>query len=267
MYAFDYQRPSDLANAAAALKADADAKILAGGQTLIPTLKQRLAQPSALVDLSAIAGLSGIEATGTGVRIGAMARHAMVATSPVVKAAIPALAELAGGIGDQAVRNRGTLGGSLANDDPTADYPAAVLGLDATVVTDRRSIAAGDFFRGLFETALEEGEIITAVDFPQVEKAAYMKFRNPASRYAMAGVFVAKTGGGVRVAVTGAGQSGVFLWAEAGDVLASDFSPQAVAALNLDPTDLMGDLHGSAEYRAQLVKVMCVRAVEKALGP
>ncbi|MFS8038445.1 FAD binding domain-containing protein [Xanthobacter sp. AM11] len=266
MYAFDYQRPAALADAAAALAADSEAKLLAGGQTLLPTLKQRLAQPSVLVDLSRIPGLCAIEATAEGVAIGAMARHADVAASAIVRAAIPALADLAGQIGDVAVRNRGTLGGSLANDDPTADYPAAVLALNAIVVTDRRGIAAADFFRGLFETALAEGEIITRVLFPQVERAAYAKFRNPASRYAMAGVFVAKTAAEVRVAVTGAGQSGVFLWEEAGDVLTSDFSPAAVAALSLDPSDLMSDLHGSAEYRAQLVKVMAKRAVEKALA-
>lgn len=261
MFAFDYQRPAQIADAVAALAADPEARPLAGGQTLLPTLKQRLAQPSALVDLSRIPGLSGISAIPEGLSIGAMTRHAEVARSALVRATIPALADLAGMIGDTAVRNRGTLGGSLANDDPTADYPAAVLALNATVVTDRRSIAADDFFRGLFETALKEGEIITRVDFPKVEKAAYAKFRNPASRYAMAGVFVAKTAAEVRVAVTGAGQSGVFLWEEAGSVLTSDFSPQAVADLSLDPSDLMSDLHGSAEYRAQLVKVMAKRAV------
>ncbi|MEP9353131.1 xanthine dehydrogenase family protein subunit M [Xanthobacter sp. KR7-65] len=264
MYAFDYQRPTALSDAGAALSADPEAKALAGGQTLLPTLKQRLAQPTALVDLSRIPGLSGISAIPEGVSIGAMARHAEVAASALVRETIPALAELASVIGDAAVRNRGTIGGSLANDDPTADYPAAVLGLNATVVTDRRSIAAADYFRGLFETALEEGEIITRVDFPRVAAAGYAKFRNPASRYAMAGVFVSKTAAEVRVAVTGAGQSGVFLWTEAGAVLASDFSPQAVADLVLDPTNLMSDLHGSAEYRAQLAKVMLKRAVERA---
>lgn len=261
MYAFHYRRPTALNEALAALSSDGEAKLLAGGQTLIPTLKQRLAQPTALVDLSRIAGLAAIEWTAEGVAIGAMARHAEVARSPLVREVIPALADLAGQIGDGAVRNRGTLGGSLANDDPTADYPAAVLALNAVITTDHRSIAAGDYFRGLFETALEEGEIIVKVEFPAVEKAAYQKFRNPASRYAMAGVFVAKTAGEVRVAVTGAGQSGVFLWQEAGAVLASDFSPEAVDALALDPSDLMSDLHGSAEYRAQLVKVMAKRAV------
>lgn len=266
MYAFDYQRPDAIAAAAALLSADPEAKALAGGQTLLPTLKQRLAQPTALVDLSRIPELSGICATTEGVAIGAMTRHAAVAASDVVRAAIPALADLAGMIGDVAVRNRGTIGGSLANDDPTADYPAAVLALNATVVTDRRSIGASDFFRGLFETALEEGEIITRVDFPKVEKAAYAKFRNPASRYAMAGVFVAKTAAEVRVAVTGAGQSGVFLWTEAGDILGSDFTVGAISGLALDPSNLMSDLHGSAEYRAQLAKVMLKRAVGSISG-
>lgn len=264
MFAFGYQRPAALQDAAAALASDGEAKILAGGQTLLPTLKQRLAQPSALVDLSRVPGLSAIERTAQGLAIGAMTRHAAVAASALVRQVIPALADLAGGIGDVAVRNRGTLGGSLANDDPTADYPAAALALNATVVTDRREIAADDYFQGLFETALEEGEIITRVDFPAVERAAYMKFRNPASRYAMAGVFVAKTAGAVRVAVTGAGQSGVFLWVEAGDLLATDFSPEVIDHLALDPGALMSDLHGSAAYRAQLVKVMARRAVAKA---
>ncbi len=261
MYSFHYRRPTALNEALAVLHADSEAKMLAGGQTLIPTLKQRLAQPTALVDLSRIAGLSGIQKTAEGVTIGAMTHHADVARSPIVREVIPALADLAGQIGDAAVRNRGTLGGSLANNDPTADYPAAVLALNAVVSTDHRSIPADAYFQGLFETALEEGEIIVAVEFPQVDKAAYAKFRNPASRYAMAGVFVAKTAAEVRVAVTGAGQSGVFLWEEAGDVLASDFSPAAVDKLALDPSDLMSDLHGSAEYRAQLVKVMTKRAV------
>lgn len=266
MHAFDFQRPAAVADASALLSADPEAKALAGGQTLLPTLKQRLAQPSALVDLSRIPGLSGVGVIPEGIAIGAMTRHAEVAASPLVREAIPALADLAGMIGDVAVRNRGTLGGSLANNDPTADYPAAVLALNATVVTDRRSIAAADYFRGLFETALEEGEIITRVDFPKVEKAAYAKFRNPASRYAMAGVFVAKTAAEVRVAVTGAGQSGVFLWTEAGDILGSDFTVGAVAGLALDPSDLMSDLHGSAEYRAQLVKVMLKRALASITG-
>lgn len=266
MYAFDYQRPSSVADAVAMLSTDPEAKIVAGGQTFLPTLKQRLAQPTLLVDIARLPGMSAIEKTAEGLSIGALVRHVEVASSAVVKEVIPALADLAGMIGDPAVRNRGTLGGSLANNDPTADYPAAVLALNAVVVTNQRSISAAEYFRGLFETALDDAEIVTRVDFPKVERAGYCKFPNPASRYAMAGVFVAKTAAEVRVAVTGAGQSGVFLWEEAGDVLTSDFSPAAVGALNLDPSDLMSDLHGSAEYRAQLVKVMAKRAVEKALA-
>ncbi|MFG1411834.1 xanthine dehydrogenase family protein subunit M [Xanthobacter sp. VTT E-85241] len=261
MYAFDYQRPAGLDEALAALRAGEDVKLLAGGQTLLPTLKQRLAQPSALVDLAAIPELSRIEHSQDLLTIGAMARHADVAASPMVTEAIPALADLAGLIGDPAVRNRGTIGGSIANNDPTADYPAACLALGATIVTSARRIAAEDFFIGLFETALAEDEVILAVEFPVGARAAYRKFRNPASRYAMAGVFVAARDGDVRVAVTGAGQGGVFRWSDAEAALSADFSPAALDALTLDPSDVMADLHGSAEYRAQLVKVMAKRAV------
>ncbi|MFG1464331.1 xanthine dehydrogenase family protein subunit M [Xanthobacter sp. DSM 24535] len=266
MYAFDYQRPAGLDEALAALRAGEDVKLLAGGQTLLPTLKQRLAQPSALVDLSRLPGLSGVERIDGGLRIGAMTRHAEVAASALVAQAIPALAALAGLIGDPAVRNRGTIGGSIANNDPTADYPAACLALGATIVTSARRIAAEDFFTDLFETALAPDEVILAVEFPAGVRAAYQKFRNPASRYAMAGVFVAERGGDVRVAVTGAGQSGVFRWGEAEAALTAHFSPDAVASLSLDPANVMSDLHGSAEYRAQLVKVMAKRAVAVILG-
>ena len=209
MYAFSYSQPGSV-NAAVAELANEDAKALAGGQTLIPTLKQRLASPSALVDLGGLKELSGVSRDGDSLVIGALTRHVAVATSDVVKGAIPALAALAAGIGDPAVRNRGTIGGSIANDDPAADYPAGALALGATIVTDKRSIAADDFFKGLFETALEPAELITSVRFPIPQKAAYVKFPNPASRYALVGVFVAKTAAGVRVAVTGAGSSGVF---------------------------------------------------------
>jgi carbon-monoxide dehydrogenase medium subunit len=209
MHAFDYAAPSSVADAVAAL-ANEDAKLLAGGQTLLPTMKQRLAAPAVLVDLRKIEGLSGVAREGDTLVIGAMARHAEVADSETVKQAIPALAGLAGWIGDPAVRHRGTLGGSLANNDPAADYPAAALALGATIVTNKREIAAEAYFKGMFETALDEDEIITKVKFPIPEKAAYQKFRNPASRYAMAGVFVAKTKAGVRVAVTGAGAGGVY---------------------------------------------------------
>ncbi len=266
MYAFDYQRPAAVDAAVALLREGAEPKLLAGGQTLLPTLKQRLAQPGTLVDLSAIPDLHVIEATGDGVKIGAMARHAKVAGSDVVRAAIPALADLAGLIGDPAVRNRGTLGGSVANNDPTADYPAACLALGATILTSAREIAADDFFIGLFETALAEDEVILAISFPKPARAAYRKFRNPASRYAMAGAFVAQTAGGVRVAVTGVGQGGVFRWREAEAALATSFTPEALDPLALDPSDVMADLHGSAEYRAHLAKVMAKRAVEAISG-
>lgn len=261
MYAFDYQRPAALDAAVALLRDAAEPKLLAGGQTLLPTLKQRLAQPGTLVDLSAVPGLDAIEVTGDGVKIGAMARHAKVAGSDVVRSVIPALADLAGLIGDPAVRNRGTMGGSVANNDPTADYPAACLALGATILTSAREIAADDFFIGLFETALAEDELILAISFPKPVRAAYRKFRNPASRYAMAGAFVAQTAGGVRLAITGVGQGGVFRWAEAEAALGASFTPDALDSLSLDPSDVMADLHGSAEYRAHLAKVMAKRAV------
>src|SRR5271168_5423626 len=209
MYDFAYQKPGSLADAVKALGADADAKALAGGMTYIPVLKMRLAKPTTVVDLTGL-GLTGITVANNVVTIGAMTRHVTVANSAEVKAAIPALAALAGGIGDEAVRHRGTIGGSIANNDPAADYPAAALALGATIKTDRRSIKADDYFQGMFTTALEQGELITAVEFPAPEKGAYEKFRNPASRYAIVGVYVAKTAGGVRVAVTGASQGGVY---------------------------------------------------------
>ncbi|HBC54338.1 MAG TPA: carbon monoxide dehydrogenase, partial [Alphaproteobacteria bacterium] len=252
MYEFDYHTPQTLADARSLLSGRDDPKLLAGGQTLLPTMKQRLAAPSDLIDLRKIADLAGIARDGDKLRIGAMTRHAAVADSEVVKQAIPALARLAGGIGDPLVRHRGTLGGSIANNDPSADYPAACLGLGATIVTDRREIAADDFFLGMFETALEEDEIITAVAFPVPQKAGYAKFPNPASRYAMVGVFVAQTGGTVRVAVTGAAP-GVFRVGEMEAALASDFSAQAIADIAVPSEGLLEDLHGSAEYRANLV--------------
>ncbi|MCA8929982.1 MAG: xanthine dehydrogenase family protein subunit M [Alphaproteobacteria bacterium] len=264
MYAFNYVKPASLADAAAALSGAEDGAFLAGGQTLLPTLKQRLASPSDLVDLGGIAELQGIRLEGRDVVVGAMTRHAAVAASAEIKGNIPALAALAGGIGDQAVRNRGTIGGSVANNDPAADYPAAVLGLGATVVTDRREIAADDFFTGLFETALQPGEIITAVRFPQPEKAAYVKFPNPASRYAMVGVFVAKTAGGVRVAVTGAGSGGVFRVPAYEEALAANFAADAVADGAVAAADLNSDLHADADYRAHLIGVMTRRAVAAA---
>lgn len=266
MYEFDYQRPSLLRDAVFMMRSLEEPKVLAGGQTLLPTLKQRLAQPGVLVDLSRVPELTGITLDGNVLRIGAMVRHAVVAASDTVRAHIPALADLAGMIGDPAVRNRGTMGGSLANNDPSADYPAAALALGATLVTDRHRLAAGDFFRGLFETALEEDELVVAVEFPKPQAAAYRKFRNPASRYAMAGVFVARTEDGIRVAVTGVGQEGVFRWSDAEAALAGRFAPEALDGVALDPDMAMSDLHGSGAYRAQLAKVMARRAVEDMAG-
>jgi|TARA_R100000005_G_scaffold33903_1_gene15508 carbon-monoxide dehydrogenase medium subunit len=261
MYSFDYVRPSGISEAASAM--GEDDRFLAGGQTLLPTLKLRLAQADKLVDLGAIADLKGISVSGSEITIGAMTRHADVASSADVKSALPALAHLASGIGDPQVRNRGTIGGSIANNDPAADYPAALLGLGATVHTNKRSISAEDFFVDLFETALDEGELITKVTFPIPEKAGYAKFPNPASRFALTGVFVAKTASGVRVAVTGAGPC-VFRQKEMEAALANKFSGDAVANVKTDPAALNADIHASAEYRANLVSVMAARAVKAA---
>jgi carbon-monoxide dehydrogenase medium subunit len=262
MHAFEYAAPASVADAVAALARE-DAKILAGGQTLLPTMKQRLAAPSMLVDLKKIAGLKGISREGDSIVVGAMTPHAEVATSATA-AAIKGLVHLAGLIGDPAVRHIGTIGGSLANNDPAADYPSAALALNATLVTNKREIAADAFFKGLFETALEENEIITQVKFPIPEKSGYEKFRNPASRYAMVGVFVAKTAAGVRVAVTGAGSNGVFRQSEMEQALAADFSPDALKGIQVNPDGMLSDLHGDAEYRAHLVGVMARRAVAAA---
>lgn len=263
MLEFALHRPASLAEAEAALAAGGDVALLAGGHTLLPAIKSRLRAPDALVDLARVPGLDAIARDGDRLWIGALARHAAVADDAAVKAAIPALARLAAVIGDPQVRNRGTLGGSLANNDPAADYPAAVLALDAVIETSRGSHAADDFFQGMFATALGEGEIITRVGFRIPERAAYAKFRNPASRYAMAAVFVARHGGAVRVAVTGAGPC-VFRWPEAEAALAADFAAGAVAGLALDPDGLNSDIHGSAEYRAHLAAVMLGRAVSEA---
>ena len=263
MYNFDYQRPQSVADAAKAIGGKDEAKLLAGGMTLIPTLKQRLAKPSDLVDLGRIAELKGLKRDGNAIVIGAMTRHAEVASSDAVKSAIPALAQLAGGIGDPQVRNRGTIGGSLANNDPAADYPAAVLALNATIITNKRRIAADDFFKGMFETALGQDEIITAVSFPVAEKAGYSKFPNPASRYAIVGVLVARTSGQVRVAVTGAGPV-VFHQKEMEAALTRSFTSDAVANVKQSASGLNSDIHASAEYRAHLVTVMAKRAVTAA---
>jgi aerobic carbon-monoxide dehydrogenase medium subunit len=264
MYAFDFQRPSSVADAAK-LAASGGARVLAGGQTLLASMKLRLASPEQLVDLGGIAELAGIRRDGNAIVIGAMTRHADVETSPEVRAAIPALSELAGGIGDRQVRAMGTIGGSVANNDPAACYPAAVLALNATVQTPQRKITADDFFKGMFATALNEGELITAVSFPVVKRAAYMKFKQPASRFALIGVFVAQTDSGVRVAVTGGG-NGVFRHAGLEQALGKSFTPEAAAQVKIDAGSLSGDLHASAEYRANLVSVMAQRAVAKALG-
>ena len=260
MYNFTYHRAGSVDAAAAKLAESGDAKLLAGGMTLLPTMKQRLAQPADVVDLNEIAGLKGITVSGGTVTVGAMTRHADVAASAEVAQAIPALAHLAGLIGDPQVRNRGTIGGSIANNDPAADYPAAVVGLGATVVTNKREIAGDDFFTGMFETALEEGEIITAVRFPVPQKAGYFKFRNPASRYAVVGVLVAQTAGGVRVAVTGAGPC-VFRQADIESALSGNFSAAALDGITQDADGLNDDIHASAAYRASLVVVGAKRAV------
>ena len=261
MHNFNYHRAKDVADAAGLLGKTEEPKLLAGGMTLLPTLKNRLAAPTDLIDLAKIADLKGITVTPTEVTVKAMTPHAVVASNADIIKTLPALAQLAGNIGDPAVRHRGTIGGSVANSDPAADYPAAVVGLDATVVTNQREIAADDFFLGLFETALEPGEIITAVRFKVPTRAYYMKFRHPASGYAVVGTMVAQYGSSVRVAVTGAGPC-VFRHTAAEAALSKSFTPEAVANLDVSSADLLGDIHCSAEYRAHLVKVYVRRAVE-----
>jgi aerobic carbon-monoxide dehydrogenase medium subunit len=266
MYSFTYERPQTLRQAVNLLTKNADAKLLAGGHTLLPTMKLRLASPPVLIDLSRIEGLSGIEVSGRSIAIGAMTRHADVHSSPDVQQAAPVLAKLAGMIGDPAVRHMGTIGGSIANNDPTADYPAACLGLGATIITNKRRIAADDFFTGMFSTALEPAEIITKVSFPLPKKAAYQKFRNQASRYALVGVFVAKRGGDIRVAVTGAGANGVFRVSAFEQGLKKRFAPKSLEGLSVPADGLNSDIHGSAEYRAHLIGVLARRAVAEAVG-
>lgn len=263
---FNFIRPATIADATGSHADADDAMYMAGGQTLIPVLKQGLAMPTDVVELGAVDGLTGIDVSGGFVTIGAMTRHAEVAASDAVKGAIPALAKLAGGIGDPQVRNRGTLGGSLANNDPSADYPSAVLALGATVITDQREIAAEDYFDGMFATNLDMGELIKAVKFPVPEKAGYAKFPNPASRYALVGVFVAKTADGARVAVTGAGQDGVFRSTVLEDALNRDFSAAHLRDITIPEDDLMTDMHAAADYRAHLIGVMAARAVKMANG-
>lgn len=264
MYETKYHKAASVQDAVAALSGASEGAVLAGGQTLLPTMKQHLASPSDLVDVRGIAGMQGVTVGDGTITIGAATRHADVAGNADVKAHIPGLAALAGGIGDPAVRSMGTIGGSVANNDPAADYPAAVLGLGATVVTDRREIAADDFFEGMFSTALDDGEIITAIRFPVPTRAAYAKFPNHASRYAMVGVFVAETGGNVRVAVTGAGEDGVFRHDGMESALASDFSAASAAGAATSQEGVLSDMHASAAYRAHLVNVMAERAVSKA---
>ena len=261
MYDFEFVKPSSIAEAAKALSADG-AQALSGGQTLLPTMKQRLASPGTLVSLTGIAEMKGVCKGDGGLHIGAATPHAVVAKEAA--AYYPALAALAGGIGDPAVRNRGTIGGSIANNDPAACYPSAVLASGATVVTNKRQIAADDYFQGMFTTALDEGEFVTEVRFPIPQKAAYLKFNQPASRFALTGVFVAKFADGVRVAVTGASNDGVFRWRDAEKALSADFSAKAIAGLTVDASDMISDLHGTPEYRANLVKVLTGRAVQAA---
>jgi len=265
MYALNYVRAKSVKEAADFIAANPEAKLLSGGMTLIPTLKQRLARPSHLVDIGQLAELRGIEEKGGKLLIGAGARHHEVATSAAVARSIPALAHLAGQIGDPQVRNMGTMGGSIANNDPAADYPAAVLGLNATVVTTKREIAADQYFKGMFATALADGEIIVRFEFPVPKAAAYSKFPHPASGYAMAGVMVADAAGGVRVAVTGAGP-GVFRWREAEAALAKSMKSGALEGLALRSDDFNEDIHATRAYRANLVRVMAKRAVEKLAG-
>jgi carbon-monoxide dehydrogenase medium subunit len=266
MYAFDYKRAGTVAEAANLASTDTEARIIAGGQTLIPTLKQRLAKPSMLIDIGGIGELKAIDRDGNTLRIGAMATHAEIAGSKVVQETIPALAHLAEGIGDAQVRHRGTIGGSVANNDPAADWPAAVLGLGATVMTSKRTIKAEDFFSGFFTTALEPGEIVTAIAFPVPEKAGYAKLAQPASRFALVGVFVSKIGSAVRVAVTGAGESGVFRQGNFETALAKDFSVAALNGLAAQARWLISDLHAPAEYRAAVIPVITERAMAMAIG-
>jgi carbon-monoxide dehydrogenase medium subunit len=264
MYQFNYHKASSLADAAALAGKSSDARLLAGGQTLIASMKLRLASPADVIDLSSVPELKGIKVDGGAVTIGAMTRHAEVASSKEVQKSIPALASLASMIGDRMVRNMGTLGGSVANNDPAADYPAAVLGLGATINTNQRKIAGDDFFKGMYETALQPGEIIASITFPIPKRAGYAKFKNPASRYAIVGVFVAE-GNGVRVAVTGAGPS-AFRVPEMEKALSSKFAQDAIANIKVPASGLNSDIHASAEYRAHLVNVMARRAVEQAIS-
>src|SRR6516165_221467 len=266
MYAFTPHRPTTVRQAASLLAKQEEAKLVAGGHTLIPTMKLRLAGPKHLIDLSQIEGLSFIEMSGRSLTIGAMTPHAEVATSAVVEESIPTHADVASKIGDPAVRHRGTIGGSIANNDPNADYPAAALGLGATIITNKRRIPADEFFKGLFETSLEPDEIITKVQFPKVNKAGYVKFPNPASRYALVGVFASKRGSEIRVAVTGAGSNGVFRVTAFEEALKKRFGPKSLEGMTVPADGMASDIHGSAEYRAHLIGVLARRAVAAAVA-
>jgi carbon-monoxide dehydrogenase medium subunit len=264
MYAFTFHRPTSLRQAANLLAGNPEAKLLAGGHSLLPVMKQRLASPSALVDLSKIEGLSGVEQKGRSVVIGAMTTHSGVANSKELQAAIPALASVAASIGDPHVRHRGTIGGSIANNDPNADYPAAMLGLGALIITNKRRIPADEFFKGMFETALEADEIITKIQVPVPKKAAYQKFKHPASGFALVGVFVSKRGSDIRVAVTGAGANGVFRVGSFEEALKKRFAAKSLEGMSIPASGLNSDIHASAEYRAHLVGVLARRAVAAA---
>ena len=264
MYNFTFHRPTTVRQAAGLLARNPDAKLLAGGHSLLPVMKQRLAQPSALIDLSLVEGMDTVEQKGRAIVIGAMARHADVAKSPVLRELLPGLADVPGSVGDPQVRNRGTIGGSIANNDPNADYPAAVLGLGATIITNKRRIAADDFFQGMYTTALEDGEIIVKVSFPIAKKAAYEKFKHPASGFALVGVFVSKRGSDIRVAVTGAGSEGVFRVPSFEEALKKRFAPKSLEGMSIPATGMNSDIHASPEYRAHLVGVLARRAVAKA---
>ena len=255
MYNFTFHRPTTVRQAAGLLARNPEAKLLAGGHSLLPVMKQRLAQPSALIDLSLVEGLSGVEQKGRSIVIGAMTCHADAANSPVLQQVLPGLASVPASVGDPQVRNRGTIGGSIANNDPNADYPAAVLGLGATIITNKRRIAADDFFKGMFTTALEDGEIITKVSFPVAKKAAYEKFKHPASGFALVGVFVSKRGSDIRVAVTGAGANGVFRVKSFEEALKKRFAAKSLEGMTIPATGMNSDIHASPEYRAHLVGV------------
>jgi aerobic carbon-monoxide dehydrogenase medium subunit len=264
MYNFTFHRPTTVRQAAGLLARNPDGKLLAGGHSLLPVMKQRLASPTAIVDLSLVEGLAGVELKGRSVSIGAMTRHADVANSEVLKSVMPGLAAVPGSIGDPQVRNRGTIGGSIANNDPNADYPAACLGLGATIITNKRRIAADDFFQGMFSTALEDGEIIVRISFPVAKKAAYEKFKHPASGFALVGVFVSKRGPDIRVAVTGAGANGVFRVPSFEEALKKRFAAKSIEGMTIPANGMNSDIHASPEYRAHLVGVLARRALAKA---